>query len=346
MGKNQHYIPQFLLRNFSDDNSKKCLTLYLIRDNKIVQNTSIKDQASKNFIYGKDQVIENIFQNIETNTSIIIDKMLNNVALIDTEKETLKTFIHFQMNRTPFNAENNNGLANLVFQTMYYNHPVFGKYVNELEIRLKNPYILSIISSIKTSKLLSDLKIEVLETNNKIPFILGQRPAYIMNPYLNEKKINYWSQGIVVKGICIFMPISFNKMIIIYDKWCYSLLKSGGAIHLDDEAINTFNTYQFFYTSDCVYIKRDMDIAYLKTLADKTDYYRQKNILDFSMVKNNKERLLYYQTKIPEIEPNLSFLKIKSQAFCENIVPTKESLVRYSILPELVKIESEDKNSI
>ena len=343
MGKNQHYIPRFLLRYFSEDIAKKSLTTYHIKNKSIILNASIKNQASKDFIYGKDQTIETILQNIETAAANTVSKLLRNQELSYTEKDALRIFIHFQLNRTPFNAENNNEMANLVFKSMYNNHPTIGKIIDDTTVELKNPFLLSILLSIETSGLLSDLSINILENNSKIPFILGQRPAFIINPFLYEKNIKFFSQGIAVKGICILLPVSFGKVIILYDKWCYKLIKKSDKLELSIDDINKINEYQFCYTSDCVYIKKCMDIDYLDTLSEVTQDFRVKNILEIQPVKYQGQRILYEQTKIPKINPSISILKTRNQAYCEHLVPTKECLVRESIIPEVLKIENDNE---
>ena len=342
MGKNQHYIPRFALRNFTEDNNRQILTVYLMKEKRVITNASIKNQAAKDFIYGKDQVIESIFEKIENVTAITITKLMRNEVINDEEKEALRVYIHFQMNRTSFNAKNNNEIANLVFQTIYHKHPFIGKYIDKVKVELKNPYFLSFLLSIKTSGLLSDLAINIVNNNSKIPFVLGQRPVFIINPYLYEKKLDIWAQGIAVKGVCVLLPIAFNKLIIMYDRWCYSLAKKNGIIQINEDDITKINIFQFFYTTDCAYIKKDMNIEYLNMLMEKTKIFRESDILDIKIIKTQNQSMLYQQSKIPEINPNISFIKIKYQAYCEKIVPTKETLARTAIIPEIIRLENEE----
>ncbi|HEX2983013.1 MAG TPA: DUF4238 domain-containing protein, partial [Ignavibacteriales bacterium] len=56
--KNQHFVPQFYLRNFSEN--KKSLCDYNLSNNKYIKNASIKDMASQNYFYGKDENIEKL----------------------------------------------------------------------------------------------------------------------------------------------------------------------------------------------------------------------------------------------------------------------------------------------
>jgi len=336
MGKNQHYIPRFLLRNFSEEESKRSLTTYYLKDKKIFS-ASIKDQASKDYIYGKDQTVETLLQRIEYFTANTISKLIKNEDPSLDDWEALKIFILFQLKRTPFNADSNNEIANLLYKVKYSNHPTIGNLIDKTKLELRNPYLISIISSIQTINLLSDLSIAIMENNTEISFVLGQHPAYIINPLLHEKKVNMFSQGIAVKGVCILLPISFKKIVIVYDKFSYKLIKNNNKVELNCDDVNLLNKYQFYYTSDCIYTKKGTGNNYLDTLTETTQNFRDKNILELQMVHKEGKKMIYEQTKIPEIDPYISILKIKNQAYSQHIIPTKECLARPSIIPELIK---------
>jgi len=130
----------------------------------------------------------------------------------------------------------------------------------------------------------------------------------------------------------------------MYDRWCYTLIKKDGKIEINNNDITKLNKFQFYYTSDCVFIKKNMDINYLNMLSDSTKNYRDEEFLRLRIVKVNDQKWLYEQTKIPNIDPNISFMKIKNQAYCQNLVPTREVLVRETIIPELIKIENEEQS--
>jgi hypothetical protein len=336
MGKNQHYIPRFLLKHFSEEKHKKSLTLYYIKDKRIISNASIDGQASNDYIYGSDQIIETLLHRIETDSANAIIKLINNERLNEDENNIIKLFIHLQMNRTPFNANVNNEIADLVFKNIYGSDTIYGN----TKIKLKNPCHLSIFSGFATKSLLSDLSIALLENNTEIPFLLGQRPAYLINPYLYEKKIKFWSQGIAVKGVCILLPISFQKTLIVYDKYTYKIIKNNGKIELNKNDIFNLNKYQFYYTTNCVFIKKNTDINYLNNLNEVTNNFRNKTILEIKPVKYHNKSGIYEEIKMPGDNMDISVLNIKNQAYCESLLPTKGCLVRPTIIQEVIKIET------
>jgi len=52
MAKNQHYVPQFYLRSFSNDS--RSIGLWFASQDRIIMNASISNMASKSYLYGKD----------------------------------------------------------------------------------------------------------------------------------------------------------------------------------------------------------------------------------------------------------------------------------------------------
>ncbi|MDL2227229.1 DUF4238 domain-containing protein, partial [Deltaproteobacteria bacterium OttesenSCG-928-M10] len=64
--KNQHYIPQFYLKNFASDDLGKAINLYNLKSKKHIRNVPIRHQASRDYFYGKDLKIENFLAKLET----------------------------------------------------------------------------------------------------------------------------------------------------------------------------------------------------------------------------------------------------------------------------------------
>jgi hypothetical protein len=99
--KKQHYIPQFLLRNWSDD--KKHINGIRFNDDRTVKTVrqSISDSFVVSYLYGKSRVFEDeLFANtLEPNFKDAIDE-------IRTKKKThdkrIQEYILYQMCRTKF----------------------------------------------------------------------------------------------------------------------------------------------------------------------------------------------------------------------------------------------------
>ena len=61
--KNQHYVPQSYQRHFSDDG--KNTGVYILKAKKYIASSKIQHQASKDYFYSKDLVIEHELSKLE-----------------------------------------------------------------------------------------------------------------------------------------------------------------------------------------------------------------------------------------------------------------------------------------
>ena len=61
--KRQHYVPRFLLKNFSAD--KRRIALEVLATGRRVDDAQLKAQCYRDYFYGKDEVLENAFAKLE-----------------------------------------------------------------------------------------------------------------------------------------------------------------------------------------------------------------------------------------------------------------------------------------
>ena len=87
--KNQHYVPQFHLREWSDDG--KLISLYNKYNSIYVDNKgAIKNLASKNHLYDKDGSLENVFSTIEATIAPICKKIIKSQSLSELSEFELE----------------------------------------------------------------------------------------------------------------------------------------------------------------------------------------------------------------------------------------------------------------
>ncbi len=95
--KNQHYVPQCLLKHFGCDAKKSNkINVFDIDRSTVRYNQSIKEVFSQNYFYDKDNLIENFIANqIESPASKIIDAIVSeNFNIISEDILTLHRFIN------------------------------------------------------------------------------------------------------------------------------------------------------------------------------------------------------------------------------------------------------------
>jgi hypothetical protein len=71
--KNQHYVPQLHLKNFSED--RKSIGVYHIPSNRFVRSSPIRHEASEDYFYGKDSSIDERLKKIENAAGKLIKEI-------------------------------------------------------------------------------------------------------------------------------------------------------------------------------------------------------------------------------------------------------------------------------
>ncbi|WP_419153704.1 DUF4238 domain-containing protein [Weissella viridescens] len=85
--KKQHYVPQFMLRNFSEN--QKTVRVYLKEQGKIIENFPIKNVMQSAYTYGQDLEVERELGELETAAAIEMQRMIKNPDKYAQENETL-----------------------------------------------------------------------------------------------------------------------------------------------------------------------------------------------------------------------------------------------------------------
>ena len=338
MGKKQHFVPKFLLRQFSSDSRKRLISLFHLPSSQVIKGVSIKDQAYKKNIYisGSDHSLEEYLSMVEGDTCDIINKILldESVSLTLKEELILKHFINLQISRTPRKIETIQGQVDKLARTAFRHDPRVKDFINDFTIHLTSPYHFTIALALQLTPMLFDLKISLLKNNSEQSVLLGQHPAIITNPFLYWKTLIGSKQGLALKGTLILLPISPNYVIALYDKQRYSLTDFVKIGILSQEDINKINLFQFCYTTDCIYFHDDNDEKInFDEYKNKTEKFRtnDKNIIRILEGKNKKglrSEILQSTSREPAITPKFEFLALKVKAIFEDLGPTMRDLAR------------------
>jgi hypothetical protein len=336
MGKKQHFVPKFLLRNFSSDSRKRLISLFYLPGSQVIKGVSIKDQAYKKNIYssGSDNSLEDYLSMVERDTCAIINKIIHDESISITLKEELilKHFINLQISRTPEKIQTIQGQVDKLARTAFRHDPRVKDFINDFTIHLTSPYHFTIAIALQLTPMLFDLKFSLLKNNSEQSVLLGQHPAIITNPFLYEKKLISSKQGLALKGILILLPISPKYVIALYDRQRYSLTDFAKIGILSQEDINKINLFQFCYTTDCIYFYDDEKINFSdyknKTEKFRTDDKSMIKLFEGKKKKGRRSEILQSTSKEAPITPKFGFLALKVKAIFEDLGPTLEDLAR------------------
>jgi Protein of unknown function (DUF4238) len=266
--KSQHYVPQFYLRNFSKGD--KCIGLYNLRSSKTVEQASIRDQACKDYFYGKDLYLEKRLMDMEGLASRIIRGIINARCLPDRKGDDFRTlciFVMMQENRTVESVALLNEMFEKVGKAMLsrsIKDPELLKHLPALKIEVNHPFSILLKQAITTEPLIRDLKLKVLHNVSTTPFITSDHPVVMQNQFHANLTDNR-SRGLVSEGLQIFLPISPHHALMFYDDVVYAAgsVASNFIRIPSDEQIELLNGHQWIGATSNVYFPEGADMARL-----------------------------------------------------------------------------------
>jgi hypothetical protein len=344
--KQQHYIPQFYLRNFSTD--KRLINVFNLNRNEWFYNVSIKGQAKKPYLYGKDKIFETFLGSLENKVAPIIKQLIENGEAIKKESKEdylLKTFITLFLGRTPKHEKLNNYLLDLAFQYKIQQDPSMrGKFGN-LVLRHEEPVAFNLAVLMESAYLTFDLELKVLVNMTNEPFFCSDHPVIQANTFMSARN-NIGNLGIACLGIQLLLPISDKHYLILYDPRIYSADKNY-AFYIpitNKKEILSLNKAQFS-NSDC-------SIYSMENLKNKhmNDFLRRKKrcgIKNESKLKGYRKLIMKGKTlksvSLAILDNDIKFSSIKETTESKeikNILPKKTYPRSEEILKEVQFLKS------
>jgi hypothetical protein len=315
MAKKQHYVPQFILRNWSEDGSS--IKVLLLQDNKIIEKAPINGQAQKNFYYGEDQKIEKLYASLEGDACFVIQKIRNREELSREDVRVLRHFIAVQNTRTPGKIQGFDDIITEMSKDLLIKSHKFDdckKEIDNVQINVNKHQYWQLLMYLQSFLLYADLQFAILESKDTNKFIIGQDPVIITNKFLSEKKWINSKKGLGIKGVTILLPISPEYMICFYDKEAYLFIGNRLYHKLDDDEINNLNKFQFLNTENSIYF-RYYNQEYINYNSQTTDYRTNTQGLVKSFPITNGNQIVQTGSKDFPLEPIQNFFAIKEKAW-------------------------------
>lgn len=287
--KNQHYVPQFHLKNFSINGNRRTISLFTIASNKFIGNKPpIRGQASEDYFYGKDSQLDKVLRHFETKTSIIIKKTVDSNYVpprFSEEHSDLISFVCLLNAGTKYKEESMNdwldgfmkhvmSFANEFTVNKKYTRDVLDKF----KIINKNAIDMSLETAIDVSPFLRDLKYVLLINETKLSFWTSDNPVVFYNQLLEPLHPDGRNTYHTAKGLQIFYPISPKHCFLFYDETTYGFgSKTGRKIIIDKEIdIEQINLTQYINANYNLYFNEDFDENYLIEFNERFSFLRRQ----------------------------------------------------------------------
>ena len=224
--KYQHYVPQFYLRNFS--NNKKSVGTFIFSQHKYVANASIQRVCGRDFFYGEDLRVEKWFQDLEGIWSEIIGNIITSGKMdMDDEAWTyLLMFFYLSDVRTAYAADafiEDFNLMAKVCAKLCREHKgveISDEEIENLRVTVDKPNLHYLQNLEHLVDVAGDLTIVILHNTSGRQFVTSDCPVVKYNQLFVAR--NYFRPyGYGHVGFQCFLPISPEFCLMLYDDVAY-----------------------------------------------------------------------------------------------------------------------------
>lgn len=336
---NQHYVPQCLLKHFGQNvKNAKRLNIFDISRSHVRYNQSITENFSQNYFYDRDNSVEDLLsQKIEAPAATVIDKLVNGqLAISDKDHPALLRFISALLCRTPQAREKALSFINSFFDSVVEKLLSLNGFdpndSGKVWMHPKDPSdLVSVITlqGIIDAGILVDLGIHIIKNNTTSEFCISDHPAFVYNWFYKDLE-HPAITSLTAQGLQIFLPLSPNLLICLYDSEVYKYGKKNSNVTTvsSDYDIEILNSFQIMNAESIIGFRDKNSEASLKELYRKNKdikiHQHESLIVEEKHNEDGKLKTTHLtftrQTKLSKMP---SFVKIKKKSrsytssFCE-----------------------------
>ncbi len=232
--KNQHYVPQFYQRNFSNDD--KNIGAYLLEKSKYVPSAPIKTQSSGDYFYSENMKIEKTLGAMEGMANKIIKKILEapREKLSIEDEYTLYVFTMLQAGRTNFQVDLIKESANLFVRNtlkkiieLKRNNggsdevaDITDEIIDRVELKFNSIGMMALGTQAQLVNMCVDLNYKIIINETDKAFMTSDNPAVIYDVFMERMKQIY---ALGSRGLMIYFPLSPRIAVLYYDSQCYKV---------------------------------------------------------------------------------------------------------------------------
>lgn len=312
--KKQHYVPRFYLKSFSLNASKNTIGIFNLASSKFIPSGNLKDQAYKNYFYGRDLKIENALGILEGAASRIIQNMIAQNSVPSEESEDHSRFLAFVISlskRTPHQIEQLNEFADKFVKAVLSKESSAPPGMDNLRFVMKNPIKVALCNAALSLPLALDLSLKVIINKTQEPFITSDHPVVFYNQFLEPRKKHGSNTGLACKGLEIFFPISPRHLLILFDRDVYKVgNKNNAVIDVNDVAdVKALNLLQCINLNENLYFNQEISEAQIRHLTNYAIRRRREtkvNIDEYKGAQTDEEMRFLLHTYGSDVKCSLS----------------------------------------
>lgn len=298
--KNQHYVPQVYLRSFScdtDGEERKRTNCFLIKAEKFLKGVSIRDQCSKAFFYGKEEIFDDFTKIFEGGHGQTMRALRNFGNGEPVYLNRLTRFFLLQYLRTPHMLEQRR------YMREQAEGMVFGDARLEIsEFKDEREMQHQLYIAAKETDILDDLEVVLIRNRTKVPFITADNPAICLNR-LHSQRFGDHTSGLITSGLLAVMPLDPVWSYFAYDREVYSVAHKESVMELRNENdVHRLNQLQAIMAINCLYFADISAVPHvLRAVRDATPRRRESwNEFWEGILVDEDQQVEIYRRATPE----------------------------------------------
>ena len=319
--KNQHFVPQFYFRQFTDDER---IRLHNI-EGSITTSEPIKNVCSRDYFYSKNTDIEEAFGKCEGKWADIIrevseDETLSNLS--DEDYLFFRWFLLFQELRTRKKMEEFQEVVDDLAASVYegFSPPdlpgdkSIGEMFKQGEVKIENHnmQLRSLYKSLSRIIMFNDLKHVFIRNSTEEDFIFSDHPVFFHN-YAYCSIDHRGICGYQSRGMQVFCPLSPEIAVIFYDRVTYRVRRDeGNIVEASLEDVKNLNRLQALKADNNLFLTDDFDEEKAEKYLAEMSEYREKEGFTInkhpSTHKGRRSELIHFYRNIADFEPQFSFM--------------------------------------
>jgi hypothetical protein len=279
--KNQHFVPQFILRNFSGDH--RSIGTFVLESGRRIDTASIADQCAQDYFYGRDPQMEEAFGTSEGDVASILRSFSSDkqaefagpymIRRFPVTEEwdlirahplyRLREFVYYQRHRTLASMEGMSDAIDAAVKHYVRRDPYFAETNPELiealdHVRITRTNTMADIlyHAGPFSCVTFDLAVKFIVTDEP-SFIICDHPVVLRNHYSEVFPGGPGALGMPARGLQMFMPVSPHMVIAVYDPLVYDYgSPSSFVVRIGRMNAMRLNAMQAENAHECIYFDR------------------------------------------------------------------------------------------
>jgi hypothetical protein len=324
--KRQHYVPQFLLRNFSVRGEGKQVGIFNLTSGTFVPDGKLARQAKKDYFYGKDGKTEKLLQNLEDESAKIIARIITERRMPSWKKEEYSILLMFLIashSRTPEMASETQEMITKINRQAMLNVPQFKDIADKVSLEIDNPVGFALQTAVTMHPILTDMKCKLLLNRTKTTrLILSDHPVVLYNQLFQDQNDHRGHIGYSSKGLEIYLPVTPFAGLFFYDGAMYEVGSNRNRpVQIDDKKdIEWLNGLQYLNTMENLYFDNTVSKDCVKDLMHRFARYRREERVEIhqaplkSREGESFDEIIHIHKKDIKCEASFTFVRFSKAA--------------------------------